>query len=75
MVYLSNGGREQVDDAFVRDRHHTLRVDLDDAMPHTHAAALRYTAAQETADLAVVNDILRISEIKRNSNFFNFFLY
>ena len=54
-THLSDGGGEHADDAFVRDCHHTLRVDLDDAVAHAHAAALRDATAQQTADDPVLH--------------------
>lgn len=42
---------EQLDDAGVRRGHHAVPVDLDDAVPHTHAPALRDAAPEEAADL------------------------
>jgi len=50
-VNLSDGGGEEIDDALVGDGDDALTVDLDDAMADADAAALRYPAAQQAADL------------------------
>ena len=40
-----------MDDLLVGRGHHALAVDLDDAVAHAHAAALRDAAAHQAADL------------------------
>lgn len=39
-VHLSVGLREQLDDTGMWRGHHTVSIDLDDAVPHTNAPAL-----------------------------------
>lgn len=50
-VNFSGGGGQHVHDALVGNCHHTVVVDLDDAVPHPNAAPLRNSAAQQGTDL------------------------
>ena len=48
---LADSRGQHVDDLLVRHGHHTLALDLDDAVTDAHAAALRDAAPQQAADL------------------------
>ena len=50
-VDLPDRGGQQVHDPLVRHGHHTLTVDLDDAVADSNSAPLGNTAAQQAADL------------------------
>lgn len=50
-AHLNVGLREQLNDAGVGRGHHTLPVDLNDAVPHADAPALGNATPEEAADL------------------------
>lgn len=58
---LPHGRGQQVDYLFVGHCHHTLVVDLDDAVTHTDATSLGNAAPQKAADLMEKKEYINIS--------------
>ena len=50
-VYLSDRHRQGVDDLLVGHGHHTLSIDLDDAVPDANPPTLRDAPPHQAADL------------------------
>lgn len=57
-AHLGVGLGEQLDDAGMWHGHHTLPVNLDDAVPHADAPTLGNAAPEETADLEGTRAVL-----------------
>lgn len=51
MIYLSHCVGQNLNDLLVRRRHHTLAVDLDDAVTDADASSLGDASSHQTADL------------------------
>lgn len=50
-AYLSHGVGQGLDDLLMGGCHDTLPINLDDSMPHSHAATLRDAPSHQAADL------------------------
>lgn len=71
LLYLSNCTRKNMDDLLMGRGHHTLPVNLDDAVAHSDSTPFCNTPPHQTADLPsgecntrVINIEIRLEEFK-----------